>query len=80
MNEPLVPRNHSHRHTLEVIRELIAAHGYSPTVRELCDALALASTSTVYERLRALKRQGWITYERNSPRTIRVCNPGDEAA
>lgn len=47
-------------------------HGYSPTVREIGQAVGLASSSSVWGELRALADDGRITYEPRKARTIRV--------
>ena len=45
---------------LDYIREMITMRGYAPTVREICTAVHIASTSTVHGHLAALEKRGFI--------------------
>lgn len=45
---------------------------YSPSVREICKAVGVKSTSTVWLHLEGLKRWGLIDYQPAQPRTIRL--------
>lgn len=47
-------------------------NGYAPTVREIADAVGLASPGTVHSHLAAMRREGRITYVDGKPRTLRV--------
>ena len=47
-------------------------HGYPPTIRELCSMTGTSSPSTIANRLNQLKEDGYITWKRAMPRTIRV--------
>src|SRR5687768_5310554 len=60
------------RQTLEFIAETVAERGYPPSVREACEALGLASSSTVHSHLQALQRKGYITIDPTKPRAIEV--------
>ena len=42
---------------LEYIKEQILSHGYPPTVRDICQAVNLRSTSVSYTHLDVYKRQ-----------------------
>lgn len=46
--------------------------GVPPTVREICAATGLKSTSTVHAHLKTLERLGYITREAGHNRSIRV--------
>ncbi len=48
------------RQILTVVRKWALRYGYSPSTRELADALGLASTSTVGRHLRALEDLGFL--------------------
>jgi len=52
--------------------------GIPPTVREICNATGLRSTSTVHAHLKTLERLGYITREAGLNRSIRI--EGSEAA
>ena len=51
--------------------------GISPTVREICEDLNIASTSTVHSDLHHLMDMGYIEMEEGRNRTIRL--PGDNS-
>ena len=55
---------------LNFIREFITAHGYGPSVREICAAVGLCSTATVHYHLRALRDQGLLVMEEGKKRAI----------
>ena len=57
-------------HTLEKIREFIKAHGYPPTVRELCQITGVKSTSAMAYRLQRLANMGHIKLTPNIARGI----------
>ena len=56
------------------IKYFIEEYGYSPTLRELTYILGLKTktNSTMCNRLKILKRKGFIDYKENKPRTIRL--------
>lgn len=60
---------------LNLIREYIDAHGYGPSVRELCAGLGLKSTATVQYHLRALAKAGKIRIEAGKKRAISLPEP-----
>jgi repressor LexA len=49
---------------LDFLKAEIRKNGYPPTVREICEAVGLSSTSTVHSHLETLERKGHI---RRSP-------------
>lgn len=57
---------------LEVIREVTLSRGVPPTVRELCQAIGVSSSSTVHSFLTSLKRKGFVTADAEKPRTLRI--------
>ena len=60
------------RQTLEFIAETVAGRGYPPSVREICEALGLASSSTVHSHLQALQRKKYLRIDPTKPRAIEV--------
>ena len=56
----------------EAIKEFINKNSYSPTVRELCKLTNVSSPATTFDKLSKLKKKGYITYEKNKPRTITI--------
>ena len=49
-----------------------AEHGYSPSIRELCYLLGLATPSTVHTHLTRLREQGFVTWVDGQTRTLVV--------
>lgn len=54
------------------IKNYLNENGYPPSFREIGVAVGLASSSTVKTHMDILKKQGLITFNPSSPRTIRV--------
>lgn len=48
------------RQVLTVIRDWVVRHGYSPSTRQIADALGLASSSSVSRHLRCLEDLGFL--------------------
>ena len=48
------------------------AEGIPPTVREICSATGIGSTSTVHAILTALEEMGYITVDRRNSRGIKI--------
>ena len=65
------------RQALDFIAETVADRGYPPSVREICDALGLASSSTVHSHLHALQRKGYLRIDPTKPRAIEVLFDAD---
>src|ERR671916_3028717 len=65
------------RQTLEFIAETVADRGYPPSVREICEALGLASSSTVHSHLQALQRKGYLKIDPTKPRAVEVLFDAD---
>ncbi len=89
MTEPILPRYsrfESFRVTprsedvLRALRTFTAERGYSPTVRELADAVGLASPSAVAGHLYRLRRDGLVEWQDGRPRTLRVTEKGELTA
>ena len=57
---------------LDYIRETLEREGYAPSVRDICAALNIKSTSTVHMYLEALERKGKIQRTSGKSRTIRI--------
>ena len=60
------------REMLEYIKQEILNKGYPPTVRELCDAVHLKSTSSIHAHLEALEKNGYIRRDPSKPRAIEI--------
>ncbi len=57
---------------LEYIKETILKKGYPPSVREICEAVRLKSTSSVHSHLETLEQKGYIRRDPTKPRTIEI--------
>ena len=60
------------RKVLQVIEDSTQACGYPPTMREIGDAVGLASTSSVAHQLSALAEKGYLSRGAGRPRTAVV--------
>ena len=60
---------------LRSIESYLAAHGYGPTVRELCEDTGLGSTATVHYHLRRLAQEGRILMDPGKKRAISLPRP-----
>lgn len=65
------------RMILTIIRESVERRGYPPSMREICDAAGLASTSSVSHQLTVLEQKGFIRRDPNRPRALEVRMPGE---
>lgn len=57
---------------LEYIKKEILAKGYPPTVRDICTAVNLKSTSSVHAHLESLEKNGYIRRDPTKPRAIEI--------
>jgi len=57
---------------LDYIKSEIELKGYPPSVREICQAVGLKSTSTVHAHLNHLEEQGLIRRDSTKPRALEV--------
>lgn len=63
---------------LDYVKEQIKKEGYAPSVREICKALDLKSTSTVHGYLSRLEKKGLIQKAALKPRTLRIVSDKEE--
>ncbi len=57
---------------LDFIKQEIESRGYPPSVREICAATGLKSTSTVHVHLNHLEEQGLIRRDPTKPRALEI--------
>ena len=57
---------------LEYIKSEILNKGYPPSVRDICQAVNLKSTSSVHSHLETLEKNGYIRRDTTKPRTIEI--------
>ena len=68
----LTPRQ---RRILEVISAAVESRGYPPSIREMGEAVGLASSSSVAHQLRTLEQKGFLRRDPNRPRALEVLLP-----
>ena len=59
------------------LREYIDENNYPPSVREICNAVSIKSTATVYDYLEKLKSRGLITKHADKKRAYSLTDVGD---
>jgi len=57
---------------LDVIRDSVDRRGYPPSIREICEASGLSSTSSVAHQLAVLERKGFLRRDAHRPRAVDV--------
>ncbi len=57
---------------LDFIKQQQMEKGYPPSVREICEAVGLKSTSTVHGHLDRLEKKGHIRRDKTKPRAIEI--------
>jgi repressor LexA len=61
---------------LDYMLNEIKKKGYPPTVREMCSALGIKSTSTAHKDIAGLEEKGYIRKDPTKPRAIEILDPG----
>ncbi len=64
---------------LEILRyiyDTVDHRGFPPTVREICAAVKLSSTSTVHGHLARLERKGLLIKDATKPRALEITDEG----
>ena len=64
------------RRIIEFIRRTVRERGYPPTVREIGEAVGLASSSSVHAQLANLERRGLVKRDPTKPRAMELRGPG----
>lgn len=64
--------NEKEKKILDFLNDQIQENGYPPSVREICKAVGLRSTSTVHAYLEKLSKDGYIVKDGAKPRALRV--------
>ncbi len=57
---------------LDYIKEQILERGFPPSVRDICEAVHLKSTSSVHAHLESLEKNGYIRRDPTKPRAIEI--------
>ncbi len=63
----------------QYIKSYTEEHGYPPSVREICAAVGLKSTSTVHGHISRLKKKGLLKRDPAKPRAIEILDEDNEA-
>lgn len=64
-------------HILQIIKQLVAANGYPPTVREIGEKANLNSPATIHFHLTKLEEKGYIKKGSSKNRTIEILVPNE---
>lgn len=65
---------------LNYMKEEIKTKGYPPTVREICSALNIKSTSTAHKDIESLVKHGFLVKDPSKPRALMVVDPDSGAS
>jgi len=65
---------------LDYMKKEIREKGYPPTVREICSALNIKSTSTAHKDIDSLVKQGYIRKDPSKPRALMIVDQEAESA
>ena len=65
---------------LNFMKSEIKTKGYPPTVREICTALGIKSTSTVHKDIASLVDQGYLKKDPSKPRALMVVDTEESAS
>ncbi|MGI6730939.1 MAG: transcriptional repressor LexA [Anaerovoracaceae bacterium] len=63
---------------LSYMKNVIKKKGYPPTVREICTALNIKSTSTAHKDIGNLEKKGYIKKDPSKPRALMIIEPDSE--
>lgn len=70
--------NNKETEILDYINFTIKNDGYSPSVREICEAVDLKSTSTVQYHIKKLEKKGVISKSDGKSRSLHINDSSDE--
>ena len=74
--EPMDDITARQRRIIEFIRKTVRDRGYPPTVREIGEAVGLASSSSVHAQLANLEKRGLVKRDPTKPRAMELRGPG----
>ncbi len=69
MSKPMTKKQEA---ILEFIKSELVSKGYPPSIREICSAVGLTSSSTVHGHLSSLEKKGYIRRDATKPRAIEI--------
>jgi len=65
---------------MKCIQDYIKTNGFPPTYREIAALTNRTSISTIYCRLRLLRKKGYISMQEGCSRTITIATSFDEGS
>lgn len=68
----MVEHKEKQREIYDYLVSFTKAKGYPPSVREICEAVSLKSTSTVHGHLKRLEKKGLIYRDPTKPRALEI--------
>lgn len=74
----LKPLTAKQKSVLDYLKKEIAEKKYPPSIRDICSALGLSSTSSAHLYLKVLEEKGYIRRDPTKPRAIEVLIPKDD--
>ena len=66
------PISKKQKEVLDYLKQEILTRGFPPSVREICEAVHLKSTSSVHAHLESLEKKGYIKKDATKPRAIEI--------
>lgn len=69
----MLKENNKQFEIYEFLKKYTEEKGYPPSVREICSAVNLKSTSTVHGHLKRLEEKGYIKRDPSKPRALDIC-------
>lgn len=79
-SEIMKPLTDKQKEVFKFIREYISRKNYPPSIREICAAFGLRSSSTAHLYLTALENKGYIRREPAKPRAIELLVAGNDVS
>ena len=70
---------HREQAILDFMEQEIGRKGYPPTVREICSALGIKSTSTVHKDIERLEAKGFLKKDPTKPRALMLTKQSESA-
>lgn len=66
------PLTEKQQNVYESIMKYQRINGFAPTIREICNMVGMASTSSVFTHLKSLEEKGYIVRKTDSSRAIAI--------
>ncbi|MGG7177638.1 transcriptional repressor LexA [Clostridium paraputrificum] len=68
----MIDSNNKQSQIYNYLKTFTETKGYPPSVREICEAVSLKSTSTVHGHLKRLEKKGMIKRDPTKPRALEI--------